>query len=65
MALGQFEKAAQAAGFGLLAKEALYEMGAICRDQGKRDQALHHFSRILEQDIAFRDVAAQVERLKA
>lgn len=65
LALGQFEKAVQAAGSGLLAKEALYEMGAICRDQGKRDQALQHFSRILEQDIAFRDVAAQVERLKA
>ena len=65
LALGQFDKAAQAAGSGLLMKEALYEMGAICAAQGKRDDALRHFSRILEQDIGFRDVAAQVQRLKA
>ncbi len=65
LALGQFDKAMQAAGSGVLAKEALYEMGAICQTLGKRDDALRHFTRILEQDIGFRDVAKKVEQLKA
>jgi tetratricopeptide (TPR) repeat protein len=64
LALGQFDKAMQAAGSGVLAKEALYEMGAICQAAGKRDDALRHFTRILEQDIGFRDVAKKVEQLK-
>lgn len=65
LALGQFDKAMQAAGTGTLAKEALYEMGQICSDLGKRDDALRHFTRILEQDIGFRDVATRVEQMKA
>ncbi len=65
LALGQFDKALQAAGSGALAKEALYEMGVICSDLGKRDDALRHFTRILEQDIGFRDVARKVEQMKA
>ncbi|MFY9342550.1 MAG: tetratricopeptide repeat protein [Planctomycetota bacterium] len=65
LALGQFDKAMQAAGSGLLAKEALYEMGAICQTLGKRDEALRHFTRILEQDIGFRDVTQKVTELKA
>lgn len=65
LALGQFDKALQAAGSGPLAKEALYEMGAICQSIGKRDDALRHFTRILEQDIGFRDVTKKVEQLKA
>ncbi len=65
LALGQFDKALQAAGGGVLAKEALYEMGAICQAMGKRDDALRHYTRILEQDIGFRDVATKVEQLKA
>ena len=65
LALGQFDKALQAAGSGVLAKEALYEMGAISLTLGKRDDALRHFTRILEQDIGFRDVAKKVEQLKA
>lgn len=65
LALGQFDKALAAAGSGVLAKEALYEMGAICKALGKRDDALRHFTRILEQDIGFRDVAKMVEGLKA
>lgn len=65
LALGQFEKAMQAAGNTPLAKEALYEMGLLCEDLGKRDVALQHFARILEQDIGFKDVAQKVERLKA
>lgn len=64
LALGQFDKALQAAGSGVLAKEALYEMGAICSKLGKRDDALRHYTRILEQDIGFRDVAKKVEELK-
>lgn len=65
LALGQFDKALQSAGSGVLAKEALYEMGGISLALGKRDDALRHFTRILEQDIAFRDVAKKVEQLKA
>lgn len=65
LALGQFDKALQAAGTGPLAKEALYAMGAICQEAGRRDEALRHFTRILEQDIGFRDVARKVEQLKA
>lgn len=65
LALGQFDKALQSAGTGPLAKQALYEMGVICEDQGRRDDALRHFTRILEQDIGFRDVAQKVEQLKA
>ena len=65
LALGQFEKALAAAGTSPLAKEALYEMGVVNESLGKRDAALQHFSRILEQDIGFRDVAQKIERLKA
>lgn len=65
LALGQFDKALQAAGSGHVAKEALYEMGQICVDLGKKEDALRHFTRILEQDIGFRDVAQRVERMKA
>jgi tetratricopeptide (TPR) repeat protein len=64
LALAQFDKALQAAGSGLLAKEALYEMGQICSGIGKRDDALRHFTKILEQDIGFRDVAKRVEQMK-
>ena len=64
LALGQYEKALQAAGGGARQKEALYEMGAICEAQGQRDDALRHFTKILEQDIGFRDVAQKVEALK-
>ena len=63
--LEEVAKALQAAGSGALAKEALYEMGVICLSTGKRDDALRHFSRILEQDIGFRDVAARIEQMKA
>lgn len=64
LALSQFEKALAAAGQGVLQKEVLYAMGAVCRDMGRRDDAVQHFSRILEQDIGFRDVAAMIEQLK-
>lgn len=65
LALGQFDKALQAAGNGVLAKEALYEMGRICQEQGKGDEALAYYTRILEQDIGFRDVTTLVEQLKS
>ena len=65
LALGQYEKALAAAGQGPLAKDALYEMGGLCEEQGKRDAALAHYGRILEQDIGYRDVAQRVDRLKA
>ena len=64
LALGQYDKALQAAGGGARQKEALYEMGAICEAQGQREDALRHFTKILEQDIGFRDVAQKVEALK-
>lgn len=64
LALGQYEKALAAAGSGMRAKEALYEMGAICESQGNNQAALGHFTKILEQDIGFRDVAKKVEALK-
>ena len=64
LALGQYDKALQAASGGMRAKEALYEMGVICEEQGKASDALSHFSKILEQDIGFRDVAKKVEALK-
>lgn len=64
LALGQYQKALENAGSGILAKESLYEMGEICAQIGKRDEAMQHFARILEQDIGFRDVAARVEKLK-
>lgn len=65
LALGQYEKALAAASGGSQAKEALYEMGVICEAQGKKDDALGHFTKILEQDIGFRDVAQKVEALKS
>lgn len=65
VALGQLEKALEAAGEGSLAKDTLYEMGALCEEQGRREDALAHYARILEQDIGFRDVAERIEKLKA
>jgi len=64
LAMGQYEKALLAVS-GSLQKEVLYEMGSLCQEQGKREEALRHFSRILEIDIGFKDVANVVERLKA
>ena len=64
LALGQYDKALQTASGGARAKEALYEMGVICEGQGNKDDALRHFTKILEQDIGFRDVKQKVEALK-
>jgi tetratricopeptide (TPR) repeat protein len=64
LALGRFENVLEVAGSGLRAKEALYEMGVICEGLGRAGDALGHFTKILEQDIGFRDVAKKVEALK-
>ena len=66
LALGQLEKALETAPqSGVLAKEILYDMATLCQETGHGDRALEHFSRILEQDIGFRDVAQKVEQIKA
>ncbi len=66
LAMGQLQKALDVAGpTGKLGKDILYEMGALAQDAGHRDQAMTHFSRILEQDIGFRDAARRVEELKS
>ncbi len=65
LALGQFEKALEAVSSGNRALEVLYEMGEICAAAGRRDEAMQHFTRILETDIGFRDVTEKVEQLKA
>ena len=64
LALGQYEKALDAVGSGSRANEALYEMGVICESMGDSGAALKHFTRILEVDIAFRDVKDKVAALK-
>lgn len=66
LAQGQLQKALDVTGAsGKLGKEILYEMGSLAQTAGRRDQALTHFSRILEQDIGFRDTAKRVEELKS
>lgn len=65
LALGQMQKALESAGpAGTLGKEILYEMATIALAAGRKDEAFRHFSRILEQDIGYRDVANQIERLQ-
>ncbi|MHC5073129.1 MAG: tetratricopeptide repeat protein [Planctomycetota bacterium] len=65
LAMGQLQKAREAVGRSdAMAKEVLYAMGCVAEDMGQRDQALGHFSTILEQDIGFRDVARKVDELK-
>lgn len=66
LAQGQLQKALDATGpSGKLGKEILYEMGSLAQTRGNREQALTYFSRILEQDIGFRDTARRVEELKS
>jgi tetratricopeptide (TPR) repeat protein len=66
LALGQYEKVVDAAGStGSLAKDALYSMGALCEELGRRDEALQHYGRIIEQDIGFKDVSTRIESLKS
>jgi tetratricopeptide (TPR) repeat protein len=66
LALGQLEKALKSAPqSGALAKEILYDMATLCQEAGHGDRALEFFSRILEQDIGFLDVAQKVDEIKA
>jgi len=65
LALGQLEKALDGAPGGDARKEILYGLGELCEELGRSEDALAHYSRILEEDIAFKDVAAKVQRLKA
>lgn len=46
------------------AKEILYNLGAIAEDEGGRDTARAHYTRIFEVDIGYRDVAQKMESLK-
>ena len=50
---------------GQKGKEVLYAMGCVAQNMGESDQALAHFSRILEEDIGFRDVQQKIEALKS
>ena len=66
LAMGQLEKALEAStDTGQKAKEILYAMGRVAQNMGQTEQALEHFSRILEQDIGFRDVQKKIEELKS
>lgn len=65
LAMGQLEKALEVVkDSGQKGKEVLYAMGCVAQNMGREDQALAHFSRILEQDIGFRDVQARIAALK-
>ena len=66
LALGQLEKALEASGgTGKLGKEVLWEMGAVTEESGESQRAITYYSRILEQDIGFRDVAKKIENLRS
>jgi tetratricopeptide (TPR) repeat protein len=66
LAMGQLEKALESLeNHAGKAKEVLYAMGCVAESMGRSDAALAHFSRILEQDIGFRDVQGRIEALKS
>ena len=66
LALGQLEKALDASSdTGEKGKEILYAMGSVAQNMGQTEQALAHFSRILEQDIGFKDVQQKIEALRS
>jgi tetratricopeptide (TPR) repeat protein len=65
LAHGQFTKALDAAGAaGDAGKAILYELADLANQLGRGSEALAHYSRILEQDINYRDVALRVDELK-
>ncbi|MBK8978877.1 MAG: tetratricopeptide repeat protein [Planctomycetes bacterium] len=75
LARGQLEQALQSSGGSSSssssvstmtdrAKEVLYELGGLAEDAGDSAGALEHYSKILEQDFGFRDVAKKVESLR-
>ena len=66
LAMGQLEKALEVCSdTGEKGKEILYAMGCVAQNMGQAEQALTYFSRILEQDIGFRDVQKRIEALKS
>jgi tetratricopeptide (TPR) repeat protein len=65
LAIGQLEKALEVLGTGPRAKDILYAMGCVAQEMGQLEPALAHFSRILEQDIGYRDVQQKIEALKS
>jgi tetratricopeptide (TPR) repeat protein len=66
VAVGQLQKALEALGPShARAQEIVYDLGCIAEELGRSEEALRHFSRILEQDIGYRDVAQKVEQLKS
>lgn len=65
LAMGQLERALESArGKRSLEKDVLYELGDLAESLGRSQDALAYFSKILEQDIGFRDVAEKVQTLK-
>jgi len=65
LAMGQFEQALAAATADADRLAILYDMGSVAEAAGKPDDALRHFSRILEQEIGYRDVARRVDQLNS
>lgn len=66
LAMGQLEKALELLDArGEKGKEILYAMGCVAQNMGQDTAALAHFSRILEQDIGFKDVQKRIEDLKS
>ncbi len=66
LAMGQLQKALEVSkDTDQKGKEILYAMGCVAQNMGQPEQALAHFSRILEQDIGFRDVQQKVAALKS
>lgn len=65
LAYGQLEKALDAAQGSEVKKEIRYRIGVLCEAMDRADEALQHFTSILEQDIGFRDVREKVDRLRA
>ena len=63
----QLQKALDVGGgpSGRLGKEVLYDLGSVAEQLGQPDAAIQYYSRILEQDFAFRDASKRVEALKA
>lgn len=60
----QFEKALEFAGPNHANyMDLCYELGCLAQENGDGDGAKEHFNRILEQDIAYKDVAEKLKKL--
>jgi tetratricopeptide (TPR) repeat protein len=66
LAKRQFEKALESIPAGSpRTKEVLYNLGIICERMGLKPEALSHYMRIYEVDIAYRDVGEKVAKLQS